>query len=91
MSNIEKVVSVPLVLHGASGVPDEIVKQAIAREICKVNYATELRIAYSEGVKEVLGENPNTIDPKKYGALGIEKVKQFVMDKILNCGCVGKG
>lgn len=59
--------------------------------ICKVNYATELRIAYSEGVKEVLNANPETIDPKKYGAAGKAKVKAFVMEKMKNCGCVGKG
>lgn len=42
LSNIRQVVSVPLVLHGASGVPDEAVREAIRRGICKVNYATEL-------------------------------------------------
>ena len=53
LSNIRQVVSVPLVLHGASGVPDEAVREAIRRGICKVNYATELRIAYSNGIKAV--------------------------------------
>ncbi|WP_077613066.1 tagatose-bisphosphate aldolase subunit GatY [Clostridium sp. Marseille-P2415] len=91
LSEIARAVSVPLVLHGASGVPDEMVKKAISRGICKVNYATELRIAYSEGVKEVLCQAPDTIDPKKYGAAGIHKVKQFVMDKMYICGCAGKG
>lgn len=90
LSEIAAVVSVPLVLHGASGVPDETVRRAIERGICKVNYATELRIAYSEGVKNVLGKNPETIDPKKYGASGIDKVKVFVRAKMENCGCVGK-
>lgn len=90
LSEIAEVVSIPLVLHGASGVPDETVKKAIARGICKVNYATELRIAYSEGVKEILAQAPDTIDPKKYGTSGIRKVKQFVMEKMMTCGCVGK-
>jgi len=49
LSEIARAVTIPLVLHGASGVPDETVKMAIERGICKVNYATELRIAYSEG------------------------------------------
>lgn len=91
LSEIRQAVSVPLVLHGASGVPDEMVREAIDRGICKVNYATELRIAYSDGVKEVLNANPETIDPKKYGAAGKAKVKAFVMEKMKNCGCVGKG
>lgn len=91
LSEIARVVAIPLVLHGASGVPDEIVKIAIQRGICKVNYATELRIAYSEGVKEVLKKNPETIDPKKYGAAGISKVKRLVKEKMITCGCAGKG
>lgn len=91
LSQIREVVDVPLVLHGASGVPDEAVQEAIRRGICKVNYATELRIAYSDGVKEVLKTDPDTIDPKKYGAAGKARVKAFVMEKMKNCGCAGKG
>ena len=70
LSEIRKVVSIPLVLHGTSGVPDETVKECIKRGICKVNYATDLRIAFTEGVKSVLTEKPDTIDPKKYNAAG---------------------
>lgn len=91
LSQIREVVDVPLVLHGASGVPDEAVQEAIRRGICKVNYATELRIAYSDGVKEVLKTDPDTIDPKKYGAAGKARVKAFVMEKMKNCRCAGKG
>lgn len=90
LSEIRQVVSVPLVLHGASGVPDEAVRESIRRGICKVNYATELRIAYSDGVKDVLNRNPDTIDPKRYGTAGKEHVKAFVMEKMRNCGCAGK-
>ena len=90
LSEIRAGVKVPLVLHGASGVPDEAVRESIRRGICKVNYATELRIAFSVGVKEVLNEKPDTIDPKKYGAAGKERVKAFVMEKMKNCGCAGK-
>ena len=90
LSEIRKVVEVPLVLHGTSGVPDETVKECIKRGICKVNYATDLRIAFTKGVKAVLAENPDTIDPKKYGARGREEVKQYVMSKIKVCGSEGK-
>lgn len=90
LSEIRKVVEVPLVLHGTSGVPDETVKECIRRGICKVNYATDLRIAFTKGVKAVLAENPDTIDPKKYGARGREEVKQYVMSKIKVCGSEGK-
>lgn len=90
LSEIRKVVSIPLVLHGTSGVPDEMVQECIKRGICKVNYATDLRIAFSKGVKAVLNENPDTIDPKKYNAQGREKVKQYVMSKMKVCGSVNK-
>ncbi len=90
LSEIRKVVSIPLVLHGTSGVPDDAVKECISRGICKVNYATDLRIAFSKGVNEVLKKNPDTIDPKKYNAQGREEVKEYVMSKMKVCGSVGK-
>lgn len=90
LSAIRKVVSVPLVLHGTSGVPDETVMECIRRGICKVNYATDLRIAFTKGVRRYLMENPDAFDPKKYNAMGREMVKQYVMEKIKVCGSVGK-
>lgn len=86
LSKIRELVSIPLVLHGASGVPDEDVKDCIARGICKVNFATELRIAFSDGVKRVLSENPDVFDPKAYCAAGRENVKELAKKKILICG-----
>ena len=85
LKEIKKKVSIPLVLHGTSGVADDTVRECIREGICKVNYATDLRIAYSEGVKEVLNENQSTIDPKAYGKRGKALVKQYVMDKISVC------
>lgn len=90
LSEIRKRVAVPLVLHGASGVPEETVKECIRRGISKVNFATELRIAYSDGVKKFLQENPKAFDPKKYGAVGMEYVTQVVKDKIAMCGSMNK-
>ncbi|MEG2354100.1 MAG: tagatose-bisphosphate aldolase subunit GatY [Clostridium sp.] len=90
LSEIREVVSIPLVLHGGSGIPDETISESIRRGISKVNYATELRIAYSDGVKKVLNETPDTIDPKKYGAEGLKFVKEFVKSKIMVCGSNGK-
>ena len=70
LEETKKRVSIPIVLHGASGIPDEDVKKATGLGICKVNFATELRDAYSNGVKEYLSVNPDAFDPKKYGAAG---------------------
>jgi len=90
LSEIKALISIPLVLHGTSGVPDEVVRECIKCGICKVNYATDLRIAFSKGVKEVLDKNPDTIDPKKYNANGREFVKKYVMKKIKVCQSAGK-
>lgn len=90
LSQIREAVDIPLVLHGTSGVPDEAVEECIKRGICKVNYATDLRIAFTKGVNEVFAQNPDTIDPKKYGAAGREEVKKYVMSKMKVCGSVGK-
>lgn len=90
LSAIREIVSVPLVLHGGSGIPDSKVQEAIRRGICKVNYATELRIAYTRGVNKYLSENPEVIDPKKYNKAGIDAVKSFVKEKIKVCGCENK-
>ena len=90
LSEIRKVVDIPLVLHGTSGVPDETVKECVKRGICKVNYATDLRIAFSKGVKAVMTADPNVFDPKKYNAAGREEVKKYVMQKILVVGSNGK-
>ena len=90
LSEFREVVDIPLVLHGTSGVPDETVTECVNRGICKVNYATDLRIAFTKGVSEVFSENPDVIDPKKYNARGKERVKEYVMSKMKVCKSVGK-
>ncbi len=90
LAEIRKVVSIPLVLHGASGLSEEAVKESIKRGICKVNFATELRIAYTDGVKEFLAANPDAFDPKKYGKVAMEHVKEIVKLRMRMCGCDGK-
>lgn len=91
LREIREVVTIPLVLHGASGLSDDSVKECIRAGICKVNFATELRIAYSNGVKETLEDIPETFDPKIYGKNGRERVKNLVKDRMMTCGCQGKG
>ena len=90
LSEIRRCISVPLVLHGTSGVPDDQVLACIERGICKVNYATELRIAFTEGVKKAMAEKPDAFDPKKYLGCGREAVKALVCDRIQLCKSAGK-
>ena len=91
VSEIQKVVSVPLVLHGASGLSDEDVRDCVRRGICKVNFATELRVAYTEATKILLAEKPDTFDPKKLGQVGMVAVKELVKNRMKVCGCENKG
>ncbi len=90
LKEIRAVVDVPLVLHGASGIPDEIVRESIELGICKVNYATELRIAFSEGVKAAIANNQGIIDPKIYNKAGLANVTKFVKQKMMTCGANNK-
>jgi len=83
LSEIRAAVDVPLVLHGASGLHDEEVRDCIRRGIAEVNYATELRIAFSDGVKEFLKENPTAYDPKQYLARGREAVLGLAKEKLM--------
>ena len=82
LKEIRNKVDIPLVLHGASGLSKEAIRECIKQGISKVNFATELRIAYSNGVKAYLKENPNAFDPKAYGKAGIEEVKKTVLEKL---------
>lgn len=90
LAQIREVVDIPLVLHGASGVPDEMVRRCIELGVCKVNVATELKIAFADAVKRHFAEYPDANDPRKYIVPGKEAMKQVVIDKIRMCGSEGR-
>ncbi|EOR28108.1 tagatose-bisphosphate aldolase [Clostridium sartagoforme AAU1] len=90
LKEIRDMVDVPLVLHGASDVPDELVKKAISLGICKVNVATDLKIPFSDAVKKFFNEHPDANDPRKYMTPGKEAMKKIVEHKIMVCGSNGK-
>ncbi|NFG60858.1 tagatose bisphosphate family class II aldolase [Clostridium sp. CMCC3677] len=90
LKEIRSKVNVPLVLHGASDVPDELVKKAISLGICKVNIATDLKIPFSDAVKEYFKENPNANDPRKYMTPGKEAMEKIVENKIKVCGSANR-
>jgi len=82
LAEIRGRVAVPLVLHGASGLSANAVRECVREGICKVNFATELRIAYSDGVKAYLAKNPDAYDPKTYGKAGYDAVKEIALEKL---------
>lgn len=89
LKEIRKIVDLPLVLHGASGVPDKSISLAIKNGISKINIATELKIPLAENIKRCFADNPEENDPRKYLGLGKEAVIKVVRNKIKLCGVSG--
>lgn len=85
LEEIRKIVDIPLVLHGASGVPYDSVQKSIDLGICKVNIATELKIPFAAAIKEHFIANPEANDPRKYFEPGKEALKEVVVEKIKMC------
>lgn len=90
LAAIKKVVPVPLVLHGASGVPAESIRKAIELGVCKINIDTELRQAFVRGVQRVIREHPDEIDPRKILGPAKEAMKAVVKEKMCLFGCAGR-
>ncbi|MGI6566485.1 MAG: class II fructose-bisphosphate aldolase [Firmicutes bacterium] len=86
---IRKEASVPLVLHGGTGVPDEAVKKAISLGICKLNVGTDLRLAYMGSLRQTL-EDPGVHDPRVLLRIAREAVMDVVRGKIRLCGASHK-
>lgn len=89
LSEIEAIVDVPLVLHGASGVPDESIREAIRRGIAKINIATELKNPMAKAIVDTFDKNKDENDPRNYMGAAREAVKEVVKAKIRLCGSNG--
>lgn len=85
ISEIHSATSVPLVLHGASGLSADVLKDCIKAGITKINFATELRQAYTYGIKSGMEQNPDVFDPKIYMRVAIDEIKKVVREKIEIC------
>ncbi|MGI6286531.1 class II fructose-bisphosphate aldolase [Neomoorella humiferrea] len=89
LRKIRERVPIPLVLHGGSGIPDNMIREAIAGGINKVNIGTELKVAWAVAVAEVLTAGEK--EPWKIAVKVREAVGKVVRQKIWLCGCGGKG
>ncbi|RDY26029.1 tagatose bisphosphate family class II aldolase [Romboutsia weinsteinii] len=85
LEKIRSMVDVPLVLHGASGVPYDAVQKATDLGICKVNIATELKIPFSSAIRDYFKENPDASDPRQYLVPAKKAMYDVVVDKIKMC------
>ena len=74
IAEIARTVSVPLVLHGSSGVSDPDLQKAVKAGMSKINIATHLNNVFTHEVREALGANLKLVDPRKYIAPGRDAV-----------------
>lgn len=78
IAEIARTVSVPLVLHGSSGVGDPDLQKAVKAGMRKINIATHLNNVFTHEIREALGTNPKLVDPRKYIAPGRDAVASEV-------------
>ena len=83
-------VSIPLVLHGSSGVSDNDIEQGIAMGLSKVNVATQLNQAFTVAIRDVLNRGGELVDPRKYLAPGRNAQSEVVRERIQFFGASGK-
>lgn len=89
-----KVGDMPLVLHGGTGIPDEMIKKAISLGVAKINVNTECQLVFQEATRKYIEEGKDLqgkgFDPRKLLAPGFEAIKLKVKEKMEIFGSVGK-
>ena len=82
MMQVKELTNLPLVLHGGSGIPDQLIKKSITCGICKLNINTDLQIVWAKDVREFLNENHTVYDPRKIIKSGEQAMKEKIKEKI---------
>lgn len=78
-------------LADAIGIPEDMLRQAARSAVCKINIDSDLRLAMTAGIREVMWEHPEKFDPREYLKVGRQYVKDVVAHKITEVlGCAGK-
>ena len=90
----EKCPGMPLVLHGGTGIPENMIKEAISLGVCKINVNTECQLAFAAATRKYIEEGKDQVkkgfDPRKLLAPGTEAIKELVKEKMAIFGSVGK-
>lgn len=82
LDTIKKLLNMPIVLHGASGLKEDDIAKAVTLGVNKINIDTDIRQAFASSVRKVLDEDPKVYDPRKILGPSKEAMKQVVMGKI---------
>lgn len=84
----------PLVLHGGTGIPEDMIKKAISLGVCKINVNTECQLYFAEATRKYIEAGKDLekkgFDPRKLLAPGVEGIKEIVKIKMEMFGCIGK-
>ncbi|MBO5092706.1 MAG: class II fructose-1,6-bisphosphate aldolase [Clostridia bacterium] len=90
----EKVGDMPLVLHGGTGIPEEMIKKAISLGVSKINVNTECQLAFAAATRKYVEDGKDLsgkgFDPRKLLAPGFEAIKATVKEKMELFGSVNK-
>lgn len=86
LKTIKGKIDMPVVLHGASGVPEADVKKAVSLGINKVNVNTDFQQAYTGRIREIFADDSGVYDPRKFCGPGREAIKDKVIEKITFLG-----
>ena len=90
----QKTGDLPLVLHGGTGIPDDMIKKAISLGVAKINVNTECQLVFAEATRKYVEAGKDLegkgFDPRKLLAPGAEAIKATVKEKMELFGSVGK-
>jgi fructose-bisphosphate aldolase class II len=89
-----KVGDMPLVLHGGTGIPTDMIKKAISLGVAKINVNTECQLSFQAATRKYVEEGKDLVgkgfDPRKLLAPGSQAIKDTVKEKMEIFGCIGK-
>ena len=71
-------------LDGAKGVPEELLRRAAEMAVCKINIDSDIRLAFTAGIRRVMTAEPSVFDPRGYLKVARDEVKKMVSHKIVN-------
>jgi len=86
MEEVMKLTGIPLVLHGGTGIPLSDIQRAISLGSAKINVNTENQINQTKKIREVLAEDQDVFDPRKYLGPSREAIKETVIGKMRDFG-----
>ncbi len=87
---LKDLLQIPLVLHGSSGVPADSIKKAVSLGINKINIDTDLRVAFTQAIKDFNKKDPDNIDPRKVLTPAKEAMKEVIKEKMALFGSAGR-